>query len=46
MLLVVQWDLSNTDTIGTKYLSQLMRCPYFRGRIICIYIKLGRGQVS
>ena len=44
------WLYSGTSLIrtplGLKYLSQLMRCLYFRGRLICIYIKLGRCRLS
>ena len=38
----IQWDLSNTDTLGTKIIVLIkLRHPYFRGRMICICIKLG-----
>ena len=30
----LQWNLSNKDNLGTKNLSWLVRCPYFRGRIL------------
>ena len=33
-------------TVGPKQLSWLVRCPYFRGRTLRIYTKLGLGQVS
>ena len=29
-----------------KYLSRLVKYPYFRGRIACIYIKLGLVEMS
>ena len=27
--------------LGRKYLSGLVRCPYFRRRILCVYVKVG-----
>jgi len=39
----IQWNPSNTETLGTNILSWFVRCPYFRGKI---YIKLGLSQVS
>ena len=36
--------LYNTNTIRTKIISRLLRCPYYK--IMCIHTKLGLRQVS
>ena len=38
--ILVQWNPSNTDTLEIKLISEVT------GRIICIYTKLGFGQVQ
>jgi len=42
----MQWKLSNMGIFGTKIIVLIMRCPYFRGRIIMYLLKLGLSQVS
>ncbi len=44
----LQWNLSNTDTLGPIkcVLISIGRFPHFRGQIIHTYMKLGLGQVS
>ena len=42
----IQWNLSNTDTIGTKVFVLISEVSSFQGKIKDIYIKLGLSQVS
>ena len=42
----VQWNLSNTDTLGTKIIVLISEVYLFQGENNMFYIKFGLGQVS
>ena len=44
--MTIQWNLSSTDTLGTKIIVLISEVSIFQERITRIYMKLGLGQVS